>query len=175
MMPIEQLTDWKWLLGEYLNELECSKDSSFFTRMKYQISNLLISTKISWHNNSDLKVCSLPLGQRAKWACIQWSVAEMQQGEPSLQYSQEAKWPLDLSLELWIWCRWDYVIQLELSHHQVSQLWQKCVNVALSAIRNSCYPVFSHYIVRIINRLCTLNTILVSEQLELGFHFLHIS
>ena len=69
----------------------------------------------------------------------------MQQSELSLQYSQEAKWPLDLCLELWIWCRWDYVIQLELSHHQVSQLWQKCVNFALSAIRNSCCPVFSHY------------------------------
>ena len=32
------------------------------------------------------------------------------------------------------------------SVHASSQLWQKCVSFALSAIRNWWYPVFSHYI-----------------------------
>jgi len=42
------------------------KGQLFFISMKINIrfvSNLLISTKISWHNNSDLKVCSLLQGQ----------------------------------------------------------------------------------------------------------------
>ena len=111
------------------------KGQLFFTHMKINIrlvSNLLISTKISCHNNSDLKVCSLPLGQRAKWACIQWSVAEMQQSEPSLQYSQEAKWPLDLNLELWIWCIWEWHLYKGEMHRAYTNNFHTIVAVLLS-------------------------------------------